>query len=387
MINQFNINKIMKQTSAFLLSTVTTFGVFAFGGSNKKDTVIIELDKTSKIVIITKDKNDLASLENYDINRMLKDLNARLTDSVRYMEINDSTSYVNKKEAEMKNRKIDDDEVRIRLGGLEVGIDPDEVDDWDDDSWEHRKGWLGRKKITYRTDTAVDKTSYHFNIDLGINNWLEDGQFPDGSNAPYSVKPLGSWYVALNSVNRTQIGNPLFFLEWGLGISWYNWKMQDADVQITEGTEMIEFTEVAAPLSGIKSKLTASYLNAQVVPMFNFSKGRKKIVNYESLGFKIRRYDYKTGFRFGAGGYVGYRLGSHTKFRFKDNGDNQKDKESDNFFLENFRYGVRGQVGWKGVELFVMYDLNDVFASGRGPFNPETGENSALNAITFGITL
>lgn len=365
----------MKSITFFVLSLLTSVSVFGIGGT-KKDTVIIELNKTSKIVIVTNNRSDLASLENYDINQMVRDLNDQLSDSVEYMEINDGTAYVNEEEVEMRDWRINDDEVRIKLGGLEVDVDPDEVDDWDEDDWEDRR------KVIYNAD-RIDRTTHHFNIDLGVNNWLDNGEFPDGNNAPYSVKPFGSWYVALNSVNRTWVGGPLF-LDWGLGISWYNWKMQDADVRITEGAEMIEFTPTTE--DGIKSKLTASYLNVHVVPMFDFARGRKRVTSYESSGVKIRRYS-KTGFRFGAGAYAGYRLGSHTKFKFEDGRRNEKDKESDNFFLENFRYGIRGQVGWKGVELFVMYDLNEVFAAGRGPINPETGENSALNAVTFGITL
>ena len=114
------------------------------------------------------------------------------------------------------------------MGGIEVDVDTDDIDDWDEDDWQDRR------KVTYRKD-RFERTTHHFNIDLGINNWLEDGQFPDDNNAPYSVKPFGSWYVALNSVNRTWVGGPIF-LDWGFGISWYNWKMQDADVRISEDT-------------------------------------------------------------------------------------------------------------------------------------------------------
>ncbi len=38
---------------------------------------------------------------------------------------------------------------------------------------------------------------------LGTNNWLESGQFPDINDAPYAIRPFGSWYLALNSINST----------------------------------------------------------------------------------------------------------------------------------------------------------------------------------------
>ena len=344
----------------------------------EQDTVIIELNNNSKIVIITKSREDLASLENYDINQMVRDLNEQLTDSVEYMEIDDGKAYVNEDEGEVEMRdwKINDDEVRIKLGGVEVDVDTNEMDDWDEDDWEDRK------KVTYEAD-RVDKTTHHFNIDIGMNNWLEDGTFPAG-NAPYAIKSFGSWYVGLNSTNRTWISGPLF-LEWGVGINWYNWKLEEPDYIIQEGANEIEFNLSPATQNGLKSKLTASYINATVVPMFDFSRGRRKITSIESGGLRIKRYSRK-GFRFGVGGYVGYRIGSHTKFKFREGGDREKDKERDNFFLENFRYGIRAQIGWKGVELFANYDLNEVFTANRGPINA-AGENASLNAISFGITL
>ena len=43
------------------------------------------------------------------------------------------------------------------------------------------------------------RTWQSFNFDLGTNNYLEDGKFPDSNNQPYSVRPWGSWYVAAGS--------------------------------------------------------------------------------------------------------------------------------------------------------------------------------------------
>ena len=384
-MNTKNKKQSAMKTTILMALALLSSSAFAFneGSESTRDTVIIELSNKSKIVIVTESKEDLASLQNYDINQMIRDLNDQLTDSVQYMQINDGKAYVNEDgEVEMKDWEINDDKVRVKLGGLEVDVDPDDVDDWDEDDWEDRR------KVTYEAE-RIERTTHHFNIDLGINNWLDDGQFPDNDNAPYSVKPFGSWYVALNSVNKTWVGGPIF-LEWGMGISWYNWKLQDPDFRFEEGVNANDDPQIVMTSdpnqNGIKSKLTASFINVHAVPMFDFSRGRKKVTSYESSGVKVKRYSRK-GFRFGLGGYAGYRLGAHTKFRFKEDGNNDRDKEKDNFFLENFRYGLRGQIGWKGMELFAMYDLNEVFAPGRGPENPVTGQAARLNAITFGVTL
>ncbi len=354
------------KTIIYIATLILTIPLLAFTEKeHKNDTVIIELNG-SKIVIITNSKADLAAIQNYDINQMIKDLNAQLQDSVTYLEIDGSergVEYVSDNEDSRRDR----DRVSVDLGGLAVDVDPDTIDDFDEDDWRRRR------RTTYDVK-RTDRTTHHFNFDLGLNNWLEDGSFPDANNSPYSIKPFGSWYVALNSTNRTWVGGPLF-IEWGIGVSWYNWKLEDSDFRIVEADDNIDF--VSDPnISGIKSKLTASYLNAQLVPMFDFSRGTRRIRSVDAGSIRIRRYS-RRGLRFGLGGYVGYRLGSHTKYIFKDGGSREKDKEHDNFFLENFRYGLRGQIGWKGVEFFGTYDLNNVFSSGNGP---------ELNAITFGMT-
>ena len=73
--------------------------------------------------------------------------------------------------------------------------------------------YLKEIKAKYRKGTHN-----HFKIDLGTNNYLENNDFPDANNALYSVKPFGSWYVALNSINKSNIAGPLF-VEWGGGFS------------------------------------------------------------------------------------------------------------------------------------------------------------------------
>ncbi len=82
-----------------------------------------------------------------------------------------------------------------------------------------------------------------------------------------------------------------------------------------------------------------------------------------------------SGFRFGVGMYAGYRLGSHSKVKY-DDGNTEKKKDHDSFYLNDFRYGVRVQTGFQGTDLFFNYDLNELFKEDRGP---------ALNAISFGI--
>ncbi len=351
-----------------------------FATANPMDTVVIELDNDSKIIIYTKNKADLRDIENYDINKMIRNLNKELKGSnVEYIELEDKDGNVYKNDTTVAY--IDEDDVvRIRIRGLEILVDENAVDDWDDfeDRWDDDSEF---KKYTY-IEKPRKRTQNFFNFEFGMSNWLEDGKYPNRNDEPYSVRSWGSWYWGLNFINRTQVAGPLF-LDWGFGFTWFDHKMQNNGTIISKGDDNIEFTPADPALDPIKSKLTASYVNFNLVPMFDFAKGQRRVKSYERGGVKIKNYR-KEGIRFGVGGYVGYRVGSSTKFVYRENGKKQKDKGSGNLYVENLRYGVRAQFGWKGVDFFANYDLNPVFSSGRGPID-ENGDNANLQNLSFGF--
>lgn len=330
------------------------------------DTIIVKFGNNSQLIIYVDNESDLKALEDYDINAMIKELNMNITsseDEVGYLTITDEsgTKY-------LKDTIVAIDKTVAKSKPFDFdfsfnGKDDDEDEgDWDDD-WDDR--WNGKSR----------GTRHDINFEIGMNNWLEDGKFPDQNNQLYAIKPWGSWYVAINSVHRTSLGTN-FALHWGGGISWYNWKMENRSVRITKTDTEVDFSEDPI-LKGTKSKLAATYLNVNLVPTINFSSGHKDSKKSRN-GFKRRR-NRGNGARIGLGGYAGYRIDSWTKFVYEDSdGDKEKEKEGGNFFINNFRYGVRGEFGFNDVDFFVNYDLNTVFSAGRGP---------KLHAISFGIII
>ena len=121
------------------------------------------------------------------------------------------------------------------------------------------------------------------------------------------------------------------------------------------------------------SKLSIAYINARFIPVFDFSRSGRR--NRDRLWNQ----NIGNGFRFGIGPYAAYRIDSWTKYRYREDGDKRKPKEKSNYYLNNFRYGARAQIGWKGIDLFVNYDLNELFI--------ETKDTPNLNAFSFGFTL
>ncbi len=301
----------------------------------KSDTVVVELAKTSRVVFTIKDHADLSILRQYDFQ-------ALFTDILNRVENASSTTK---------------DTTRI--------ITPSEPAEviWDDDDDDPDYEW--RKSKSYHSR----RTRHSINLDLGLNNYLQDGKFPDETNELYTVRPWGSWYVAITSVQHTPVSGKLF-LEWGLGMSWYSFKFENDNVVMSKDENGVVFSEDLDPAKSYsKSKLSMSFVTAYLIPMLDFGGYGDKTRFWDSGGSK---------FRIGLGPYAGYRIGSHSKVVYKEDGDKEKYKNKDNFYLENFRYGLRLQLGIRSTDLFFNYDLNELFTTSQ-PNNPK------LNAFSFGI--
>ncbi|MBL7870449.1 MAG: hypothetical protein JNM78_02470 [Cyclobacteriaceae bacterium] len=307
------------------------------------DTVIIKVGEGSKIIVAIKDKKDLETLKNYNFQSLMEDLITKLEQK--------DTASIQKPAVDYLKEPAVEETI------AESHVNSDE--NWDDENW---------TVIRNKKDRYSKRTYSSFNFDLGTNNYLSDGNFPDQDNALYTVKPWGSWYVAANSVQRTRIVNK-FFVEWGLGVSWYNFKFQNEQTLISKNDNSVLFMADTRDADFKKSKLTATYVNASIVPMLDFGKSRRKPSVFDDHN--------SDSFRIGVGPYIGYRIDSYTKQKFEENGNERKPRDHDNFYLNNLRYGMRLQLGFDDVDLFFNYDMNELFIENKGP---------KLNAFSFGVT-
>jgi hypothetical protein len=319
-----------------------SLAAWTVSAQEKTDTVVVPLAKTSKVIFIVQDRQDLETLKHYNFQGMFTDIISRL-------EKNDTTALdTTRSEPVAAEETKEEDWSAHRTDGSN--------DDDDDDEWQN---------ITSKHN-RFGRTWQSFNFDLGTNNYLADGKFPDNDNALYAVRPWGSWYLAASSIQRTRIGKN-FFMEWGLGLSWYNFKFQNDNTMLVKNDDGVEFISDLREVDHIKSKLTVSYINASLVPVLDFGDHSRKPRMWDG---------YRSEFRIGLGPYIGYRIASRSKMVFKEDGDREKEKNRDSFYLSNVRYGARLQLGFRSTDLFFNYDLNDLFVSGKGP---------ALNAFSFGV--
>ncbi len=314
------------------------FPVMGMGFAQNKpdDSVVIRVGEASKVIFAIHDKKDLETLKHYDFQALMADMISKL-------EKKDTTQLTKQAESYLK-----DSVKESRTRQTQTVSSPDSSRNW-----------------TKRTRNHWNRRTYHaFNMDLGTNNYLSNGKFPDQTNQPYAVRPWGSWYVALNSVQRTHVVGK-FFLEWGVGVSWYNFKFQNDMTVLSKNDNGVSFLQDNRSVDFIKSKLTATYLNATFVP-FDGSR-----VDFSSRG------NHSSAFRIGIGPYAGYRIDSYAKQSYRDQGDKHRDHDHDTFYLNTIRYGARLQMGFRDVDLFFNYDMNNLFVDNKGP---------KVNAFSFGVT-
>lgn len=311
------------------------------------DSVIVEFGKSGKIVIIVNNKEDFEKLKAMNINEIIRELDLKQNEETGELTI----VQIQKKDGTSKDIvKVKEDgmETEVSIGGLRVLVD---------ESGSNTKVKIesGQKKKTdppFRT---------YFNIDLGINNYLDvDGSIPSSDN-PYAVKGWGSWNIGLNWMAAQRISKG-FYWDFGIGFQFNNFKFENRDFQAIRGDNEIEFLQ-RNDVDGFKSKISASYITAMTMLELDFGK----------MNDNGRR-----GIRVAAGPYVGYRLGGRSKYVYRElEGSGRKiDKQDTGLYLQNFRYGLRGEIGVGRVTFFSTYDMNQLFQDGKGP---------ELHPITFGI--
>ncbi len=225
---------------------------------------------------------------------------------------------------------------------------------------------IGNNATAKDTIQKKFKPWYHeFEIDLGFNTFHKSEAYVNpatGQSVKYDLRPFGSRYVSLNWVTGSVIGGKgsPFRIQSGVEFNFNNF-MWDNNLRIesVDGKPVFYKEEV---LNLSKSKLAVTYVTVPVM-----------------AGLQFKNSKGKDGFRFMAGGFAGYRIGTHSKIKYTNaEGDTKKDKGKGSFGLEDYQYGVSAQIGYRNFVLFSKYNLSDLFKENRGP---------QAQIISFGITI
>ncbi len=327
----------MKTRFILLVALLITSIAFA---QQPIDTVVIKVGDGSKVIFAIKDKKDLETMKKYNFQKLMDDM-------IYKLQVRDS-SRLNKLSSEF----LKSDSTQETLADKEESV-----------SEPH-----GKLVRIGRHERKFYRTRNSFNVDVGTNNYLSDGKFTNQNNSLYDIRPWGSWYIALNSTYRTRMANK-FYLEWGGGFSWYNFKFENTSVALGKDNTGVLISTDPRNFNFSKSKLTAAYVNISAVPVLDFGGNHRKAAFFDG--------HRSSGFRIGLGPYVGYLIDSYSKQVYTANNDKKKEVHHDNYYLNNLRYGLRLQLGFKNTDFFFNYDLNQLFVENKGP---------KLNAFSFGVT-
>lgn len=203
------------------------------------------------------------------------------------------------------------------------------------------------------------KTPGNFAVDFGFSPL-------SGLPAGLDQDVLGSRSFNAYFMFRTRLGNTGLSLHPGIGVGNDNYAWKDGkllQVDPLEGKIRIASSQNTAIEKVISSKVAATYLDIPLELRWASGMGRKV-------------------FRLAAGGKIGLLLSSHLKTISEIAGKEYTTKLKGDLYLEPWRYGVYGRMGYNWYNFFVYYGLSDVFQADRW-----ANGSSKLRPITFGISL
>lgn len=333
----------------FLTICLWTFAQLAFAVQMDtlapKDSVIVEFGRSGKIIMVVDSKEDFEKLKAMDVNQIIEELELELKDEAGEITV-----------VEIRHKDGNKEIIRIHEDGPETNV---YVGRWRVIVDESGNKTQVKVETAPKKDEDPDFRTY-FNLDLGVNNYFENRAVP-GERAQHGVKGWGSWNVGINWMASQKFRKGRYW-DFGLGVQWYNFKLENRRYQVVNGEEGVEFLN-RTDVNGFKSKISASYLTAMTLLRWDFGRMTD---------------NGRDGLRAAVGPYAGYRLGGRSKFVYRevDGSGRSKAKEPIGANLNNFRYGLRGEIGFRSVTFFASYDLNPLFQRDRGP---------SLHPIAFGL--
>ena len=346
------MKKLFILLAAFFITATT------FAQKQVPDTILLNLENGSKMAFYLKSYDDLQSLRDIGMDELVDQIDSTLAANNKYVEERKLALDARPEESmRITIKEKDDDQIDIKINGRKIitrGNDDDDDDDDDDDeedSEEEKARKAEARKYHKKHDTD-------FVLDLGLNNYIETGGGSPSGNLKLS--PLGSRYVSLGFLRNSRLGGKksLVFAQYGLATSWNNFMFENDVIPEKSGDTLAISDRSPLGISYDRNKLTMFALKLPV-----------------SLGIRSKR-NSKAGFVFTAGGFVGYRLSSYTKEKYELEGRSVLTRTHDDFYLNDWLYGVQTEIGWKHVRLFGEYHLNSLFEKDKGP---------ELQTINFGI--
>ena len=387
--------KFLNLLAALGLATATALPVMAetnsFKTTAKDDTVLVKLANGAKMSLIVKNTEQLKTFQNYSLDSLMIMLNKYISEAEK-MEKKDvsgkdyTVSF--RPSAEETKGKKKPESIKITFkdandkantsgkSGLNIDVN---YNDGDSETFTiGGKTEFNPDSIIYKTNPRHKKTEKGWEMDLGFNTFLNTG---NNMLDVVGLKPWGSRYVSINRVYQFHIGGDKSPVNFRTGLNFaFNNYMFDGNYVLKDSEENgNHYTILEKDTRNLeKSKLATTAINLPVMMVFDFKTRKPHTEEDIDDGIKTITTSYKEVLKIGFGGFIGYRIGAHTKIKYNLEGEDKKDKDHDNFNLESLQYGPQVTIGFRSLDLFAQYNMNELFRDDRGP---------KANVLSFGITL
>ena len=363
--------------SFFLLMTLLLGGLKVAratslaSGAVQKDTIVVRLPNQATLTLTVRDAAQLRQMKNYHLDS----LTSRLAGYIAQAETaakNASTDQVTlqfypDKDQPGKNlpeqirittRKKTPNTNRVDVAlnkafGVTVTTDEHGSKSYNTSEGRDKEQRQAHRDSLYRKNIEHKHGSANLIIDLGVNALVNQKQYfaPGGQLEPIDLRTEGSRYVNIGLVYFARLGGKHSPVSLAVGpeFAFNNFMLSGNNKWVNNNGR----TDVVRETDGRqfqKSKLASSSINLPLM-----------------LRLTLRDSHYKSTFTLGAGGFVGYRIKSWTKLKYTSNGTTYKDKEDGSYNMENFLYGLQGTIGYRHLELFAKYNMNNLFKAGVGP--------------------
>jgi hypothetical protein len=216
---------------------------------------------------------------------------------------------------------------------------------------ESNEDWDTDKMKDARDKYKANQTIGYFEWYFGWNNWFNAAGMATDLKTAQTTEldfwPSMVWGFGFGG--RTRFGNSQIHIRYGTQFNWHYYVFKGNNI-ITKDANIDGITIMPDP-----SK--------------NYSKTSLRSIFWDFpllLEWDTSRPGKSNGFSLAAGGYGGLRMGTRNKQKYDDfNNDDTKNKSFNNYYTNQWRYGLMAQVGIGTFKVTAKYDLNYLFVQDK----------------------
>lgn len=254
---------------------------------------------------------------------------------------------------------VEKDTTRITFGNREINIIESDSGtdikvrkkDHESGKWETDEKWSSERKSWRRSGGFKGHLD---GVEIGYNGLLNKDMEMSLTGPDAFMSLNGSPLKSLNlNVNALQVSRKIagnyFGVVTSLRLEFYNYVFDNNSSIRKDENGIIVPRAYTQELD--KSKLVASYFSIPLLLEYQFP---------AALSRKKRMWI--------AAGVIGsIKLSSHTKVKYREDGDRRKDKSRDDFNINVLRYSLTARMGYSGFYVYGNYSPVPFFEKNKGP--------------------